>query len=370
MSGETTRRSPGGSTVLVLAALVVVIAGMRAAGGFFLPVLAAAFIATVSAPVVAWLERVRVPRVLAILLTVLLDVGVLAVAVLLVATSLSGFHEAMPRYRRAIEELAISAVDWLAARGVPVDADDLDALGDPAWMFTVVGDVLRELTQIVSNALLVVLLVIFVLFELVPARRKLAVLLGGPHAHLTSLAESAGKLQRYLVVKTLLSTLTGLLFGGWLAALGVDFPVLWGLAAFLLNYIPTVGPAIATIPPVVVALLTLGPGSAAAAGIGCLTINVVVGNGLEPRMMGEALGLSTLVVFTSMLFWGWLWGPVGALLAVPLTMLLRDALALSEETRWLAVLLGSSEWVETKRVEWGWPAPSAAASSPGSTPGA
>ncbi len=364
MTTAATPSNPtGATTILTMAALVIVVAGMRAAGGFFLPILAAAFIATVSAPVLVWLERVRVPRVLAIVLTVLLDVGVLAGVVVLVGSSLSGFQEAVPRYQHALEDLARSIVTWLRGRGIPVQREDVEALGDPAWILTAVGDLLRELTEIVSNALIVVLLVVFLLFEMAPGRRKIAILVGGPHGHLTRVAESAGKLQRYLVFKTLLSTLTGLLFGGWLAALGVDFPVLWGLAAFLLNYIPTIGPAIATIPPVVVALLTLGPGSAAAAAVGCLTINVVVGNGIEPRMMGEALGLSTLIVFTSMLFWGWLWGPVGALLAVPLTMLLRDALALAEETRWLAVLLGSTEWVEKRRVEWGWPDVDAAKSA-------
>jgi predicted PurR-regulated permease PerM len=340
--------------VLTLAALVIVIAGLRAAGGFFLPLLAALFLAVVSTPVLAWLERVRVPRVLAIVLTLLLDVALLAGIVALVGSSLSGFNEAVPRYQTAIEELVRSSVAGLRARGLPIEDEELTALGDPGWILRVVGDLLRELTAIVSNALLVVLLVAFMLFELAPARAKLSILLGGPHAHLEALAATTGKVQRYLVVKTLLSAITGVAFGLWLGALGVDFPVLWGLLAFLFNYIPSIGPAIATIPPVVVALLTAGPGTAAAAAAGCLTVNVVVGNVVEPRMMGEQLGLSTFVVFTSMLFWGWLWGPVGALLAVPLTMLLRDGLAQADETRWLAVMMGSSDWVEAQRRAWGW----------------
>ena len=357
MSEETTSREPrstGTKVVLTLGALVVVIAGLRTAGGFFLPLLVAMFIAVVSTPVLAWLERARVPRVLAILLTVLLDVLTLAGLVALVGSSLAGFQEAVPRYQHAISELLVHAVGVLRARGVPIEATDLEALGDPGWILQVFGDLLRELTQIVSNALLVVLLVIFMLFELKPARAKLAILLGSTHGHLSQLAEAAGKVQRYLVVKTLLSAITGVAFGVYLAIVGVDFPVLWGLAAFLFNYIPSIGPAIATIPPVVVALLTLGPGAALAAAIGCLVVNVVIGNVVEPRLMGEQLGLSTLVVFVSMLFWGWLWGPVGALLAVPLTMLLRDALALAPSTRWLAALLGSAGWLEGQRLAWGW----------------
>ena len=89
-------------------------------------------------------------------------------------------------------------------------------------------------------------------------------------------------------------------------------------------------------------------------GIGHLTVNFVVGNVIEPRVMGRALGLSTLVVFLSMLFWGWLWGPVGALFGVPLTMMLKSVFASFEDTRWLAVVLGSRDWAERKRREWGW----------------
>lgn len=352
----------GTRVTLTLAAIVIVISGLRVAGGFFLPLLVAMFLAVISSPLVARMQRAKVPRVVAIVLTVLVDVLVLAGLVALVATSLSGFEQMVPRYQVAIAELAQSTVYNLRTRGVPVESEDLEVLGDPSWLLHVFGDVARELTEIVSNALLVVLLVVFMLFEIDPARTKLAMLLGAPIGRLPALAGAVGKVQRYLVVKTLLSTITGLVFGIFLAILGVDFPVLWGLAAFLLNYIPTIGPAIATIPPVVIALLTLGPGAAIGAAVGLLTTNVVIGNVIEPRMMGEALGLSTLVVFASMLFWGWLWGPVGALLAVPLTMLLRDALALGESTRWLAAILGSVEWLETQREGWGW-APVARSSS-------
>ncbi len=347
----------GSHVMITLAAIVIVISGLRVAGGFFLPLLVALFLAVISSPLVAKLERAKVPRALAIVLTVLLDVLVLAGLVALVATSLGGLQEMMPRYQVAVSDLADSVVWNLRARGVPIEASDIEVLGDPSWVLHAFGDLFRELTEIASNALLVVLLVVFMLFEMKPARSKLVMLLGAPLTKVPALAGAVAKVQRYLVVKTMLSVVTGLVFGIYLAILGVDFPVLWGLAAFLLNYIPTIGPALATIPPVVIALLTLGPGTAVAAAVGCLTANVVIGNAIEPRMMGEALGLSTLVVFASMLFWGWLWGPVGALLAVPLTMLVRDALALGESTRWLAAILGSADWLEERRDAWGWSAP-------------
>lgn len=348
------RLDAGLRSVLTVAALFVVVAGLRESSGLFLPLLTGLFIAVVSMPVMGLLERARAPRVLAISLTVLLDVAVLAGVIALVSASLSGFNTALPRYQVAIGTLASSSVDFLAARGIPVQASDLESIGDPGWIMTLVADLFRELTSIVSSIVLVMLLVVFMLFEITPGTHKLRVLLGGPHADLHELADAAGQLQRYLVVKTYLSAITGTLCGLWLAIVGVDFPLLWGLLTFLLNYIPSVGAAIAGIPPVLVALLTLGPGAAAAAAVGFVAVNFVIGNFFEPRMMGVALGLSTLVVFVSMLFWGWLWGPLGALFAVPLTMLIRSALAVNEDTRWLAVLLSSHEWVEKKRLEWGW----------------
>ena len=346
---------PGMKTVLILSGLVIVIAGLGVSGSFLMPVIVAVFIAVVSTPVLGWLQRARVPRVLAIVLTVLLDVALLSGLIALLGVSLSGLEGALPRYERAVQQLIVSTVAWSNAHGLPVDAEELRALGDAAWVFALVGDLFTKLTSFLSDAFLVVLLVIFMLFELEPAKAKAAILLGGPNQYLEKLTYASSKTQRYLVVKTLLSTVTGLCFGLWLWVVGVDFPLLWGILAFLLNYIPTIGPTIATVPPVVIALLTLGPGPALAAAVGCLLVNVVVGNVFEPRMMGEALGISTFVVFVSMLFWGWLWGPVGALLAVPLTMLMRGLLESSEDTRWLAVMLGSTEWVEAKRLEWGWP---------------
>ncbi len=128
-----------------------------------------------------------------------------------------------------------------------------------------------------------------------------------------------------------------------LAALGVDFPALWGLLAFLLNYVPTIGSFIAAVPALLLALIQLGPLTAAVAGIGFFVINVLMGNVVEPRYMGRGLGLSTLVVFVSLVFWGWMLGPVGMLLSVPLTMTAKIAMEANPSSAWLAVLLGPAE---------------------------
>jgi predicted PurR-regulated permease PerM len=350
--------------VLGLAGLVVVVAGLRSAGDFFLPLLTAVFIATVTAPVVAFFERrARFPWPLAVLLTIVLDMTVLGGFIALVGTSLSGLHQALPRYQAALAIRTQNLVDRLEIWGFRLSATAISELGDARAM-NVVADVLSELAEALSNIVLVLLLVGFLLFETRSAREKLAVLLGYTSPHVASVARAAGEVQRYLVVKTVLSVLTGVLSGCWMGVCGLDAPVLWGLFTFLLSYIPSIGPAISLVPPLVIALLTLGPGGAAAVAVGHLGIGFVIGNVLEPRMIGKTLGLSPLAVFLSMFFWGWLWGPIGALYAVPLTMLLRTLAESFPETRWLAILLGSTRYVVEKQREWGWPTSAGHLSAP------
>ena len=146
-------------------------------------------------------------------------------------------------------------------------------------------------------------------------------------------------------------SITGIAIGIWLAILGVNHAFLWGLFAFLLNYVPNIGSIIAAIPAVLLALIQLGLGSAILVGIGYLVVNVVVGSIIEPKYMGKGLGLSTLVVFLSLVFWGWVLGPVGMVLSVPLTMVLKIGLESKEDTRWIAVLLGSAPPVSDSKKE-------------------
>jgi predicted PurR-regulated permease PerM len=150
----------------------------------------------------------------------------------------------------------------------------------------------------------------------------------------------AGNVVRYLGLKTLVSGLTGLLAGGLVAVVGVDFAVLWALLAFILNYIPTFGSIIAALPPVLLALIQFGGPAAIVVGVGYVAINFLIGSVLEPRLMGRSMGLSTLVVFVSLLAWGWILGTAGMFFAVPLTMALKIALESNPDARWLAVLMG------------------------------
>jgi len=147
-------------------------------------------------------------------------------------------------------------------------------------------------------------------------------------------------------IKTIASMATGLsasLLTWWI---GLDFPLLWGMLAFLFNYVPTIGSIIAAVPAILMALVQLGIGEAGSTAIGFLAINMLFGNIIEPRLMGYGVGISPLIVFTGLVLWGWIFGPVGMLLSVPLTMTLKMALEADEHTRWLAILIGSERDAE------------------------
>ncbi|MCB9595092.1 MAG: AI-2E family transporter [Sandaracinaceae bacterium] len=342
----------GAKAVMMLAGITAVVWGLHEARPFIVPLITAGFITVISLPVVVWLTARGFPRWSAILLAVLLDLAVLFGFGGLVGGSLNEFYDRVPTYQARLASLTADAALWVEHQGLDVDPDTVSRAVARVGVMDLVADLFQRVWAFGSNALLVALLVLFMLFEAGPWRIKLAYVLHSPTSDLPRFANAAREIQTYLVVKSGLSVVTGGLCGVWVAVCGVDFPLLWALLAFFLNFIPTLGMFIATIPPVVVALIQFGPGTAILVLAGYLVINFTLGNFVEPRVMGRALGLSPLVVFLSMVFWGLLWGPIGALLAVPLTMVIKILLASTEDLRWAAVLLGSREWLEQRRREW------------------
>ena len=202
---------------------------------------------------------------------------------------------------------------------------------------------LSGLGGVMANLFLIIITVIFMLFEASSLSHKLHLALDDPQARLKQIDQFLASVNNYLAIKTLVSIATGVIVSIMLWAFGLDFFLLWGVLAFLLNYIPNIGSIIAAVPAMSLAVLQLGPAAAGFIGLGYLTINTVMGNVVEPRYLGRGLGLSTLVVFISLIFWGWLLGTVGMLLSVPLTMVIKIALENSAEGHWFAVLLSSED---------------------------
>jgi predicted PurR-regulated permease PerM len=199
-----------------------------------------------------------------------------------------------------------------------------------------------------ANLFLIIITVIFMLFEASSLPKKVHLALADPEMRMKQVDKFLQAVNNYLAIKTLVSIATGLCVSVMLWAFGLDFFILWGVLAFLLNYIPNIGSIIAAVPAMSLAVLQLGIAEAGLIGLGYLLINTVMGNAVEPRYLGKGLGLSTLVIFLSLIFWGWLLGSVGMLLSVPLTMIIKIGLESSSEGRWLAVMLSGDDATEFK----------------------
>ena len=338
--------------LVTAAAVVILVTGLKLAQSFFIPVLLAAFIATVSFPITSWLRKRKVPRAIAVLLTVLVDfaflIGIIIIAIALMGDLDTKWEERYyPALFDKIEELSASAVTVLEKWNVP-DAkgkvteytktipQQIDESINP---FALGKDVAVSVLSFLGTTLLILILTVFMLSEARMFSRRVNAILDAQGPNLDRIMSATADIQRYLAMKTVVSLATGVLAGFLCWAAGLDFFILWGIVAFAFNFIPVLGSIIAGVPPFILAYLVDGGPSALAVGVGYISINIFLGNFLEPMLMGRRFGLSTLVVIVSVLFWGFVWGPVGMLLAVPLTMVLKVMLDNSEELRWMAVAI-------------------------------
>ena len=322
-----------------MAASIVVIAGLRAAQTLVVPFMLALFLAIIAAPGVSWLQRRRVPAAVAILMVVVVMLAVLTVVGIVLGRSVNLFVAAIPHYQDRMDGLVESIPGFLTQFNIEIEKTEIQEIISLGSIMGWVGSGLKGLASLLSNAFMISLIVVFMLLEGVWVPTKLRVAFGEASDAVRQLTHAATQIQRYLAVKTIISLATGTIVAGWTAFIGLDFALVWGLLAFLLNFIPTIGSLLAAGPAVLLALVQLGPGSALAVGLGFLVVNVSFGNIIEPNVMGRTLGLSTLVVFLSLVFWGWVLGPVGMLLSVPLTMIIKIILESNETTRPIAIML-------------------------------
>ncbi len=337
----TPARSNSRGLLLTLASFVIVIAGMRAAQSLLVPFLLASFIAILCAGPMHWLQRRRVPAGLAVLLVILAVVGCSLTLLILVGSSVNDFTRALPEYQQGLRDQTLSLVSWLQGIGIRVSPSLMTDYFDPGKAMELAGNMLARTSGVLANTFMILLTVIFILLEAAGLPAKLRAGLDNAETSLQSFERFNTGVQQYLAIKTLVSFATGILITLWLLFLGLDYPLLWGLVAFLLNYVPNIGSIIAAVPAVLLAVVQLGPGASLMVASGYLAVNLLMGSAIEPKLLGRKLGLSTLVVFLSLVFWGWALGPVGMLLSVPLTMIVKIALEVKPETRWLALLLDS-----------------------------
>ncbi|MHC4238089.1 MAG: AI-2E family transporter, partial [Planctomycetota bacterium] len=371
--------------LVMAAAFVIVIAGMRAAVEIIVPFLLAVFLAIIGTPALFWLKARGIGTVFAILIVSLTIMLAGFMFGTIMATSIADFTNDLPRYTTEfnanIQRLEEKWETWLDEQRKKFDLDDNDDAPledidsqpadltqsdntvssppfvdeDPKEPFSltqmldaqkgikIIQNLIAQVGNILTKGFLIYLTTIFILLEASILPGKIKAAMKNNTATFDNLAGIADDVKKYLAMKTVISFGTGVLITIWLIVLDVKYPIVWGLVAFLLNFVPNIGSILAAIPACILAILQpeLGPGTVALTAMGYLVVNVVIGNFIEPRLMGQRLGLSTLVVFLSLVFWGWVLGPVGMLLSVPLTMAVKIALQSHPDTRKLAILLDS-----------------------------
>ena len=346
-------QNPGLRFLFTLAVGVILIQGLQFAQPVLLPIAVAAFLAVICMPIVFWLESKRIPVMGAIVVTVLAVAGVFVLLILVASLQLP---ELQTRVVTQVQALRGPLDGWFGQIESRIPLVEEGELSDMVLGLLSLSNLAALATvattwalSFLSSTFLVFLILAFGLSEGAVLPRKFRAIAGDGLASDQRMGKIVGEVQGYLVIKTLVSLATGVLLGLWTWALGLDLPILLGLIAFLLNYVPTIGSVIASIPALVLALVQVDPDTATFVGIdipgaaivgaGYLAVNIIFGNWLEPTLMGRRLGLSTVIVVLSLVFWGWLWGPMGALLSVPLTMVVKIMLENTKDLKWIAVLL-------------------------------
>ena len=327
--------------LIIIACLVVILAGLKAAAALVVPFLLAAFLGIILAPPFAYMKQKGIPGAIA-LIVMIFGLGVLGIlAVTILKTSLDQFTTALPTYEASLRAQLDTVWQWLEEQGIDAPKEFVAENLDPYFAMRYAGRIARALSGMLGQALLIFIVVAFILVEASGLHRKIHSIPAVSEKGIEALEKSFEGVRRYVTLKSAMSLLTGVLVIVWLWILEIDNALFMGLLAFFLNFVPTIGSFVAAIPGVILGFILLGPGMAAVTAVGYTVINVGVSNVIEPRFMGQGLGISPLVIVISLIFWGWLLGPIGMLLSVPLTLAVKAGLEISDDTRPIAVLLGA-----------------------------
>jgi AI-2 transport protein TqsA len=333
--------SPITKTLIICASLVIIVLGMKWAATILVPFLLAVFIAIIVTPVYFSLQRLGLsPAVtLFVMITIVLLIG--SLGILVAKASIDDFQESRRNYPNQYSAQTEQVQTWLRRWHLMEENQTFGDLIDGQVVMSYMGRLAGTISGLLSQGTLILIVVVFILLEAATLPNKIRALPGLTDDTWQRMTQIVGDTRRYITLKTVTSAITGGLVWLMLRVLGVDSAEFLGLIAFVLNFVPTIGSIIAGIPGVLLAFVGQGPVTAIIAAIGYLIVNFGVSNGLEPRVMGRGLGLSPLVIILFMFFWGWVLGPVGMLLSVPLAMTVKIALDADEETRWIALLMAS-----------------------------
>ena len=331
-----------GYSFIVMASVVVVLAGIKSASGIIIPFLLSLFIAIILSPSYNFFKKKGVPEAISLLLVIGIFLTFLALVAKLIGTSATDFSANIDMYSDKLSSYYTSIASYAEDFGIVLPVNEFSNLVDSKRIMTFGTTVLQSMGSMFTNGFVIILTVLFMLLESSHFAEKID-FADGKRDTMVHIQEISLKIKHYMVLKALISLLTGFVVWIALVLIGTDYAFLWGVMAFMFNFIPNIGSIIAAIPAVLITLVQLGSFSALLVTLLYTAVNVIIGSFIEPKVMGKGLGLSTLVVFLSLLFWGWLLGIVGMLLSIPLTIMAKIAFDAHDNTKWISVLLGTGE---------------------------
>ena len=323
----------------VIIAVILVVAAIKSARVVTLPLAFAFLIAVLVYPLQRWLER-SLPRWLSLMMVILLLAGLLGGGIWMLELSASIIEPKAPQYLERTQQMIQSGQAWLQQRGIPV-GQSFSSSGSLSRFINEAIAGVKTLWSALGLFVLVVSLLILLLLEVGQYQKKVKRSFPSTsHKIIDAFTRMSFKLRRFILVQAFTSLLTGILTGLWCLVLGVDLAFVWGLIAFVLNFVPTIGSIIAVIPPTLVALLFNGVGTGVATLVGLALIQFTMGNFVDPRLQGRSLAISPFIALLSIIFWGWVWGIPGAFIAIPMTVSIIVLCQEFEPTRPIALLLG------------------------------
>jgi len=332
---------------IVFASVIIVLAGIKSASVIIVPFLLSLFIAIILSPTFNFFKDKGLPDGLSITFVMALFILFLVFVAKLIGTSIHDFSANIDFYSDRLSVYYKLLSEYSEKIGIEIPVDEISTMINSKQIMGFATGLIKSISSLFTDGFVILLTVIFMLLESKHFLEKIDYA-DGDRDTIVHIREIMGQIKSYMVIKALISLLTGLIVWVSLSFIGTDYAFLWGVLAFMLNFIPNIGSIIAAVPAILITLVQLGPLSALMVSIVYIFVNVVIGSIIEPKVMGRGVGLSTLVVFLSLLFWGWLLGMVGMLLSIPLTIMAKIAFNANEKTKWIAVLLGTGENLNPK----------------------
>ena len=327
-------------SVVIFAGISIVLLTMRTASDILSPILLALVLAITASPLVSWFMKRGAPAWLALILTIILIIALILRIVWLVGLSVQDFGEKLPAYEQRIEEIEGTLGSRLTNLGVDVDNLAADPLIKPDALLGFIAGFAGDIVSSLSNWGLILLTSVFFMLEATIMPRKVRSVAEESDPDVQRSLRFNQHIRQYMTINAAVGLLAAVFNVILLAIMGIDFALLWGVLSFFMSFIPNIGFLISVIPPAFMALIQYGVTEMLIVIVAYVLINFLVDNVIKPRFIQEGLNISATVTFLSLILWGWVLGPIGAILAVPMAMIVQAILESREETRYLAYLMG------------------------------